>query len=100
MRALTDEECKALYLTSSNSKLQILGAKRANSVGFVTKTSLFLSFFIGRKSQCKGEIRGESAIGYQCSLYVYIFTRLAKNTWPFRMLASSKSYNISETLNC
>ncbi|MCL2194291.1 MAG: hypothetical protein FWB78_12970 [Treponema sp.] len=42
----------------SNSKLQILRAKRANSVGFATKTSLFLSFSIGRKSQSKGEIRG------------------------------------------
>ena len=65
---IADDFIKALANTDSNSKLQILEAKRANHVGFATKTSLFLSFFIGRKSQNKGEIRGESAIGYLCSL--------------------------------
>jgi len=64
----------------SNSKLQIFGAKRANFVGFATKTSLFLSFFIGRKSQSKGEIRGESAIAYPYSLQAYVFAQLAKKT--------------------
>jgi len=36
---------------NSNSKFQFLGAKTADSVGFATKMSLFLSFFLEGKSK-------------------------------------------------
>jgi len=50
-RQKKEKDVQDQLLDNSNSKFQFLGAKTADSVGFATKMSLFLSFFLEGKSK-------------------------------------------------